>query len=70
LNEDKNLSIEGNLVPEVEKAGVISKIVDQFWSIFTEQDLDEFDRMIKSQRLHEERERSRRKQSWPVNFCT
>ena len=70
LNTDKNLSSEGNLAPEGEKAGVINKIVDQFWSIFTEQDLNEFDCMIKSKRLHEERKRSRRKQSWPVNFCT
>ena len=70
LEEDKNLSLEANLARKEEKVGVIDKIIDQFWDIFTEQDLNEFDYMIKSQQLHEQRERSRRKQSWPVNFCT
>ena len=70
LNEDKNLSIEGNLAENAGNVGVINKIVEGFFNIFTEEELEEFDLVVGGDQFSLSHDRSRRKQSLPMGFCT
>jgi hypothetical protein len=70
LNEDKNLSIEGNLAENAGNVGVINKIVEGFFNIFTEEELEEFDLVVGGDQFSLGHDRSRRKQSLPMGFCT
>jgi hypothetical protein len=65
-----DLCREEKLAPKVSNLQVIGKIVDDFMSIFTEEDLEEFDLMLGRNQFSLNHDQSRRKQSLPMDFCT
>jgi hypothetical protein len=65
-----DLCREEKLAPKGSNLQVIGKIVDDFMSIFTEEDLEEFDLMLGRNQFSLNHDQSRRKQSLPMGFCT
>jgi hypothetical protein len=65
-----DLCREEKLAPKGSNLQVIGKIVDDFMSIFTEEDLEEFDLMLGRNQFSLNHDQSRRKQSLPMDFCT
>jgi hypothetical protein len=70
LEPPTDLCREEELAPKGSNLQVTSRIVYDFMSIFTEEDLEEFDLMLGRSQFSLSHDQSRRKQSLPMGFCT
>jgi len=70
LDTPKDLCREENLARKGSNLQVINKIMDKIMDVFTEEDLEEFDLILSRDQFSLNHDRSRRKQSLPMGFCT